>query len=357
MSTHLPQGKESGSANTYLSWQDLLEAEAEPSTSQPQPSASGDEPWLDDARPATVQVQLPPDVAALLAEKERLEGELKHLAGLGEPKAEDERLQRMYPVKVHTQASRIEDRRLRQHDERQRLLKQRALEAKLAQAREAQRQAEVEAEHQRKLLEQELAKVQAQLRQAELEAERRRKALERAKAAARAAQRQAEYAAERQRKELEQAALQARWASDRQKALLSGVQERRQQALWHEQYLSNQRARKEQHQSDLPKIWERPARADEGQHAHLQVRNDEAKRAARLENQFEESVDERARSSVGARLDPLQRLYQKKGQALAWEQEQERLRQNALQRRRENQTVADRLDGRSKNTERFANTA
>ena len=51
-------------------------------------------------------------VQALLAEKDRLEAELKRLSGFGEPAPEDERVKRMYPVKVHTKDSRIEERRL-----------------------------------------------------------------------------------------------------------------------------------------------------------------------------------------------------------------------------------------------------
>ena len=143
----MQQDKDTRSADPYLTWQDLLEAEsegeaaldaAEESTAQPQVSAAADDPWQ-----STAKVRLPPDVEALLAEKERLEDELKRLAGLGEPRPQDERLKRMYPVKVHTKESRIEERRLRKHDERQRMLKQRAQETKLARAREQQRQAEL----------------------------------------------------------------------------------------------------------------------------------------------------------------------------------------------------------------------
>jgi hypothetical protein len=235
----MQKDKDRLSANPSLTWQDLLEESedgatlgtAEESPAQPQAPAAADETLQ-----ATAKVKLPPDVEALLAEKERLEDELKRLAGLGEPRPEDERLKRMYPVKVHTKESRIEERRLRKHDEHQRMLKQRALEAKLARAREQQRQAE-------------------------REAERRRKAIEKAQAAIRAQQRQAEREADRQRNAIEKALVQARWANDRQKALIRRAQERRRDALWQEQCLSNQRERairlarerKEQQQDDLQK--------------------------------------------------------------------------------------------------------
>ena len=116
----MQKDKDRLSADPYLTWQDLLEepkddatpGAAEESPAQPQAPAVADE-----ILQATAKVKLPPDVEALLAEKERLEDELKRLAGLGEPRPEDERLKRMYPVKVHTKESRIEERRLRKHDE------------------------------------------------------------------------------------------------------------------------------------------------------------------------------------------------------------------------------------------------
>ena len=104
---------------------------------------------------------MPPDVQTLMAEKERLEGEMARLTGQGPPRPEEERARRMYPVRVHTKETRIEDRRLRRHDEQQRMLKQRALEKKLVQARERERQEIMAAQRKRRALEAALAKVRA----------------------------------------------------------------------------------------------------------------------------------------------------------------------------------------------------
>ncbi len=372
----MQEPKDTRPADPYLTWQDLLAEEADGEASPAgdaartsRPPVEGEAPSADAVPwPAAAEVKLPSALQALLVEKERLEEELKRLSGFGDPRPEDERLKRMYPVKVHTKESRIEDRRLRRHDEHQRLLKQRVLEAKLAQAREARRQAELAAERQRKAVERALAKVRAQVRQAEVEAERRRKAIERAQAALRETERQAERAAEQQRKALEMAAIQTRWANNRQRALLNSAQERRHEALWQEQSLHHRRAlairlaraKKAEEQEDLQKrearlAQKRAGTADAGAPKALQddvlmgrirqARSDEAKRTEEMD-----ALDMRARAAA------LQRLAQEKSQALAWEQDRERLRRQAGERRREEQALSERLDRRGKNGGRFAST-
>lgn len=342
-------------ADSYLTWQDLLAAEdaladaaSEQPITDPTATADGDDSWA----PAA-PVQLPPDVEALLAEKARLEDELKRLTGMGEPKPEDERMKRMYPVKVHTKESRIEERRLRRHDEQQRLLKQRLLEAKRAQVREAQRQAELEAERRRKAVEQALAKVRTQLREAELAEEQRRKAVERAQAELRAAQREAEQEADRQRKAHEQALVQARWANDRQKALLKGAQARRQAALEQAQAFDELRARAIE-TARLRKI-EQAAMSTAVAQSHKTEQAADLQKA-QAQSTATVGMDGPAGTSSGAHNAALDRFQQKKNQALAWEQAQERLRQQALDRRREEQMLAERLDRRGKKSERFAST-
>jgi hypothetical protein len=195
MNRSMQPGTASNAADAYLTWQDLLAEEAETDVTPAPVETHSDQPTAD-VWSASGQITLPPDVEALLAEKDRLESDLKRLSGFGDAPPEDERIKRMYPVKVHTKDSRIEERRLRRHDDHQRLLKQRALEAKLSQAREERRQAELAAERRRRAIERALARVRAEVRQAEAEAEQRRKAIERAQAALREQARQAEYAAE-----------------------------------------------------------------------------------------------------------------------------------------------------------------
>jgi hypothetical protein len=361
--------------DAYLTWQDLLDDEVGD-------GEVGDETTADSAAEslplsplvATVNefapgqaVSLPPDVEALLAEKERLEGELQRLTGVGEPHPEDERIQRMYPVKVHTKESRIEERRLRQHDERQQMLKQRAQAARVAQLREAEaaaerrrksieqalahvraqlREAEAAAERRRKSIEQALAHVRAQLREAEVAAEWRRKAVEKAQAAQRTAQRQAEWIAERERKEREQALVQARWAQDRQKALQKGAQERQRAARWQQEKLDQQRA------DATTVVHDRQAEAQKAQRQQTrrQAQSAEAKPVAPPDTEV------RPRSTAVTALDTLSPLAEKKSQALAWEQARERQQQQALARRRAEQALADQLDRRHKKRDRFAST-
>jgi len=340
----------SNAADAYLTWQDLLAEEAETDVT-PAASETPSDQTAADVWAASGQIALPPDVEALLAEKDRLESELKRLSGFGDPPPEDERIKRMYPVKVHTKESRIEERRLRRHDDHQRLLKQRALEAKLSQAREERRQAELAAERRRRAIERALARVRAEVRQAEAEAERRRKAIERAQAALREQARQAEYAAEQKRKALEMAAVHRRWEQDRQKALQKNAQQRRQDALWQEHVLDEQRARaiqlarakRDEEQADLDR------RPRERLSDHSQSRKDEVKPA-----EVNDPMEMRSSRSDHARSDPRQQFEQQRSQALAWEEQHERLRQQASARRREEQIVADRLDRRSKRTDRFA---
>jgi hypothetical protein len=350
MSRSLQPGTASNAADAYLTWQDLLAEEAETDVTPGAADTSPDQPATD-LWSASGQITLPADVEALLAEKDRLESELKRLSGSGDPRPEDERIKRMYPVKVHTKDSRIEERRLRRHDDHQRLLKQRALEAKLSTAREERRQAESAAELRRRAVERALATVRAEVRRAEAEAERRRKAIERAQAALREQARQAEYAAEQERKALETAAVQRRWEHDRQKALQKRAQERRQESLWQEQVLDEQRARalqlarvrRVEEQADLDK------RPRDGLSGRSRPLTSEAKRV-----EADDPMDARYSRSGHARSDPRRTFEQQRGQAQAWEDRQERLRRQACARRREEQMVADRLDRRGKRVDRYA---
>ncbi len=148
----------------------------------------------------------------------------------------------MYPVRVHTKESRIEDRRLRRHDEQQRMLKQRMLEKKLVQARERERQQIMAAQRKQRALEAALAKVRADESAAETEQRRRRRAAEEAAAAARAARRQEEREAELVRQEIEQALVHARWADNRERALRRRALDRHAERVQQVEELDRRRA-------------------------------------------------------------------------------------------------------------------
>jgi hypothetical protein len=231
---------------TYLTWQDLLDEEEGDGLISARGTPRDESPDLLHGAAVGPAVEsplaLPPALQELMTEKERLEGEMARLTGQAPPAPEEERMRRMYPVRVHTKETRIEDRRLRRHDEQQRILKQRVLEQKLARGRERQQQEELAAQRKRRALEAALAQVRGELRAAEDEQLRRRRASERALATARAGERQAQRDAEQERKEIEQALVQARWASDRAKALRKRSSERRQERVRQAEELDSRRA-------------------------------------------------------------------------------------------------------------------
>lgn len=193
----------------YLDWRDLLDEE-DATAARPSPP----DPGVDAAAPAddpAIRPALPADIQALLAEKARLEDELRALSGQAKPGAtpDDARRERCFPVKVHTKESRIEERRLRRHDEQLRLLAQRAAErASADRAAEQRREADI-AERRRQCLQERIV------------------ALTVAAAAARAAAEAATRAAA-------EAALRDRWAELRRGAVAAHAAELRRASAWHE---------------------------------------------------------------------------------------------------------------------------
>ena len=301
---------------TYLTWQDLLDEEEDDGRSAAPGTPGTENPALlygAPARESAVEspLALPPDVQALMVEKERLEGEMARLTGQGPPRPEEERMRRMYPVRVHTKESRIEDRRLRRHDEQQRMLKQRMLEKKLVQARERERQQIMAAQRKQRALEAALAKVRADESVAETEQRRRRRATEEAAAAARAARRQEEREAELVRQEIEQARVHARWADNRERALRRRALDRHAERVQQVEELDRRRA--------LPEPaapGEKPLRSTE---------------------------------PCGGRSEPPQaRVVAARRAAQAWEEERDRQREQALARLRATRAEAASLDRRGK---------
>lgn len=93
-------------------------------------------------------VELPEELLELLAEKNRLEQQLRALTGQGNDSTGDMRQALCFPVKVHTKESRIEERRLKRRDEQLRIIQRKTQEAR-AQA-ERRLRAELEAKAQAK---------------------------------------------------------------------------------------------------------------------------------------------------------------------------------------------------------------
>jgi len=116
----------------YLSWEDLLAEEANADASSAVPPVPAEDATAQGLAGPGVpgDFELPEELRALFAERERLEQELKELTGEAEPSAEAERIKRMFPVKVHTKESRIEERRQRHRDEQRHMLEKRVLEAR-----------------------------------------------------------------------------------------------------------------------------------------------------------------------------------------------------------------------------------
>jgi hypothetical protein len=112
----------------YTSWEDLLEEDT-PLGQESQKTTTAAE---NTTTAGPIDVPLPDAYAELLAEKKRLEDQLKKLTGQAEPDAEEKRQQLMYPVKVHTKESRLAERQKRRREARAALLKQRSLEKNLS---------------------------------------------------------------------------------------------------------------------------------------------------------------------------------------------------------------------------------
>ena len=250
----------------------------------------------------------------------------------------------MYPVKVHTKDSRIEERRLRRHDDHQRLLKQRALEAKLSTAREERRQAELAAERRRRAVERALARVRAEVRRAEAEAERRRRAIGNGPGR-RCTNRRARPSTRRSRsvKRWKRPPCEGAGSTDRQKALHKRAQRTPSRSALAgagagrtaRSGIQLARVKKLAEQADLDQ------RPRDGLSGRSQPRTGEAKRG-----EMNDATDAPWSRSDDARSDPGRTFEQQRSREQAWEERQERLRRQACARRREEQIVADRLDRR-----------
>jgi len=117
------------STENYKSWQELLEDEPSSNSTPSLKQEIKQAPVIDES------VALPEEYQALLEQKKELEQRMKKLTGQAEPNREEERQQVMYPVKIHTKKSRIEERKQKKWEEQQALLKQRSLEQKKLQAK------------------------------------------------------------------------------------------------------------------------------------------------------------------------------------------------------------------------------
>lgn len=198
----MPNTREPTPGDPYLSWEELLD-EDRVQAQAPEQAAGADLGWLAVPAGLPADFELPPDLRALSAERERLEKELKQLAGAAEPDPEDARLQRMFPVKVHTKESRIEERRLRQRDELLHMQAQRAIEQRRIASRLQQRREQIKAQLLRNAVdEQRLRERWARERREALLDAFRRRALEAGWQAKREMLR--EFRAERQRRNTRQ---------------------------------------------------------------------------------------------------------------------------------------------------------
>jgi hypothetical protein len=267
------------SAELYLSWEDLLAEEEDQRTQPPERDASASAQLAD--------LELPSDLKALVAEKERLEKELKRLTGDAAPDPEDVRRQQMFPVKVHTKESRIEERRLRKRDELMRMQAQRVLERRRIAAR----------------IEQRRAQLMAQLQRDAIEAQRVRE----------------------------------RWARERRAALLEAARERALEAEW----LARRERLREFRAQSRAAVDDRRLNGDgslpgSAQQAAAQSKIDEqhaAQRAKALARSAAERVSEEARERQ--RSEAFERAAQRREEAQARDQERERQRLAQLERARE----------------------
>jgi len=115
----------------YKSWEDFLDEDEE--VSEKEASDQPDLEYLKD------QVELPDSVKALLEKRQQAEDHLKQLTGEAPPDPEEERQRLMYPIKVHTKETRIEERQERKEQEKKHFLKLKTLEEKVANRRVEER--------------------------------------------------------------------------------------------------------------------------------------------------------------------------------------------------------------------------
>lgn len=115
----------------YKSWEDFLDEEEEVAK-----EGASDQPDLEYLKD---QVELPDSVKDLLEKRQQAEDHLKQLTGEAPPDPEEERQRLMYPIKVHTKETRIEERRERKEQEKKHFLKLKTLEEKIANRRVEER--------------------------------------------------------------------------------------------------------------------------------------------------------------------------------------------------------------------------
>lgn len=108
----------------YKSWEDLLDEE--------ESDGSDDNISEADLSYLKSQVDLPDDINALFKRQKELENNLKKLTGEGDLDPEQARMEKMYPIKVHTKESRIEQRKERREQENKHFQKIKSLKKKIA---------------------------------------------------------------------------------------------------------------------------------------------------------------------------------------------------------------------------------
>lgn len=169
---------------SHVRWEDLLEEEgASASTGDatagaPVPGAAAPVPSLEEVAASD------PELAALLKERQQLEGTMKALSGVQEAPV-DERLAKQFPVVQHTPESRIADRKQHERDTARRLLEQKLYARRRTEGEEAERVEQLRRER----LETGKATRRKAQKQETLRQQWSRKARERAKQATRLAER------------------------------------------------------------------------------------------------------------------------------------------------------------------------
>jgi len=165
-------------SNSYKSWQDLLEEEPEcrergaaHAGSDGLLTESCQSPSIASAADSSLTPVLPQEVQKLVNEQQRLEERLRVLTGDAEDRNVDARTKAMFPVPVHTNDTRIEERRMKRADEENHQAKLRLLERKAIEAKAAQEQRLAEEQLQRAALQERT--LHRRLNEAKLQSEER----------------------------------------------------------------------------------------------------------------------------------------------------------------------------------------
>ncbi len=324
----------------YVSWEDLLEEDAEADVSDETETSQvlSEGPKLEDL---LATEELPDELKALLREKQQLEHQMKVLTGQASEEDEADAYQaKRFPVKVHTKESRLEDLRQKRRDERQQFWKQRRLNYQKAEQRRWYQRAEQQEAVKAELLKKNKMEDLLQHRSAQQRAMWQRHQFLKAQIQARWLARQqalrlAQVKSRREAQQSEEARILVIRETAKHKSLQKQQQQRQEEQHWqrHQEErnrLSQERLQQQRHERD---------------HWHNNQENRNRKAQDRLQQERQQAEQERQKQEARSRLAQQQRYAQiQEKQKIEQRDEQQRAarQQRAKEHRQEERRAEQR---------------